>query len=430
MRKTIVKINADDAFNVESAETFRLDSKVQIAYTFWTKNKRHLYRMPHPFQNEALDMFFISLAVYYCDLKESRSAQPDCWTRSFSIYMPVLEYEKWQSLKGILEEALRFLTGDLWKFNFRKRKYCEYELKANAGIEKYKKNKIQSEIFCLLSGGLDSFIGASDLLCSGKKPIFVGNYNGGKGVSVYQSKVIKLLNERYNYDGSNFYQFYAAPHDSRENSTRSRSFMFFSHAILLASTMHDDVRLIVPENGVISLNIPLTVHRAGSLSTRTTHPYWMSMLQSMLNALGINVTINNPYQFLTKGEMIINSKDKDFVIANISQTMSCSHPDLGRYKKESSPSHCGICLPCTIRRAAILRAGIEDDSKFRDKKYSTPEGKINLTSYRYGIYLYRHRLSDHTFKVMNSGNLYDHIDDYVGVYERGMEELASFLSTI
>ena len=430
MRKTVVKINMDDTFNVDGAEILRLDCKTQMSYTFWTNNLRHLYRMPHQFQNEALDMFFISLAVYYCDLKESRSDQPDNWTRVFSIFMPVLEYEKWLNLKRLLENALRFLTGDVWKFSFRKRKYSDYELKAKAGIEKYKKNKIQATTFCMLSGGLDSFIGASDLLSDGEKPIFVGNYNGGKGVSVYQRKVINLLKERYNHDGDYFYQFYAAPHDSCENSTRSRSFMFFSHAILLSSAMQNNVKLIVPENGVISLNIPLTTHRVGSLSTRTTHPYWMNMLQSMLNELGINVTIYNPYQFFTKGEMILNSKDKDFVAANISQTMSCSHPDLGRYKKETSPSHCGICLPCTIRRAAIMRAGIEDKSIYRDEHYTTPEGKRYLTSYRYGIYLYRNRPADHTFTVMNSGVLYDHIDDYVGVYERGMKELASFLDTI
>lgn len=124
----------------------------------------------------------------------------------------------------------------------------------------------------MLSGGLDSFIGASDLLSDKKRPIFVGNYNGGKGVSIYQDKVIGLLMQKYNYDINRFYQFYATPIGGIEDTTRSRSFMFFSHAVLLASTMNHEVTLIVPENGVISLNIPLTIHRLGSLSTRTTHP--------------------------------------------------------------------------------------------------------------------------------------------------------------
>ena len=40
----------------------------------------------------------------------------------------------------------------------------------------------------MLSGGLDSFIGAINLLKDGKSPIFVSHYGGGKGVKIYQDK--------------------------------------------------------------------------------------------------------------------------------------------------------------------------------------------------------------------------------------------------
>ena len=40
--------------------------------------------------------------------------------------------------------------------------------------------------------------------------------------------------------------------------------------------------------------------------------------------------------------------------------MSCSHPDVGRMRGESETQHCGTCLPCVIRRAAIKSAGIKD----------------------------------------------------------------------
>lgn len=131
----------------------------------------------------------------------------------------------------------------------------------------------------MLSGGLDSFIGAINLLVAQKQPIFVGNYNGGKGVSVYQGKVIDSLVSHFDYARKHFFQFYASPSSANENTTRSRSFMFFAHAILLASGMGHQVNLCIPENGVISLNVPLTIHRAGSLSTRTTHPYYLGLLQ-------------------------------------------------------------------------------------------------------------------------------------------------------
>lgn len=268
----VVKTNQSDSFAVDKAENLDLSGKAQYHFTFWTERKLHLYMMPNPFQNEALDLFNISLAVFYCDRKVSRNAQSDSWTRSFKIYMPVLDVHVWNENKRLLERALSFLTGDSWIFVFRERTLNDYEVNANKGIVRYKNKKIDADLFCMLSGGLDSFIGASDLLSDKKRPIFVGNYNGGKGVSIYQDKVIGLLMQKYNYDINRFYQFYATPIGGIEDTTRSRSFMFFSHAVLLASTMNHEVTLIVPENGVISLNIPLTIHRLGSLSTRTTHP--------------------------------------------------------------------------------------------------------------------------------------------------------------
>ena len=66
----------------------------------------------------------------------------------------------------------------------------------------------------------------------------------------------------------------------------------------------DVVELLIPENGFISLNIPLTPLRVGTFSTRTTHPLFISQMQDILDALGINVRLSNPYQFKTKGEML------------------------------------------------------------------------------------------------------------------------------
>lgn len=68
----------------------------------------------------------------------------------------------------------------------------------------------------MLSGGLDSFIGAIDLLSSNVNPIFVGNYNGGKGVSVYQNRVIDSLQKHFKIAPERFYQFYAAPKAARK----------------------------------------------------------------------------------------------------------------------------------------------------------------------------------------------------------------------
>ena len=422
-------LNEDDAFLVACSERVTLFNKDQYFFTLWSRNLEHLNKIPHFFQNEAIDLFYIALMVFYADRKVLRTAQPDAWTRSIRIYMPVLCIDKWNSNKILLEKMLKFLTGDYWEFLFRERQLNHEEEKRRIAMSK-QRNTLDATEFCMLSGGLDSFIGAIDLLSQGTRPIFVGNYSGGKGVSVYQRKVISLLASHFNYPFERFYQFYAAPKKGVENTTRSRSLVFFSHAILLASGVEHPTTLYVPENGVISLNIPLTIHRAGSLSTRTTHPFFMGMLQQVLHSVGIEVTIKNPYQFKTKGEMVRDCLDLDFLKVNAEWTMSCSHPDLGRYKRQPEPSHCGTCLPCTIRRAALLRAGIEDHSVYRDKDYREPEASTYLKSYRLGLRYYNTHQMDPIMAVQQSGQITERFQDYVSLYEHGMEELKVFIDSL
>lgn len=423
------QLNDDDAFQVAGAEQVPLYNKEKYSYTLWTKNKGHLNKIPRFFMPEAIDLFYISLMVFYADRKVLRSAQPDAWTRSIEVYMPVLCLEKWNANKQLLENMLNFLTGDLWQFQFRERQLNAYE-NTRREVMTRAGNKLDATEFCMLSGGLDSFIGATDLLANGHRPIFVGNYNGGKGVSVYQKKVIDLLATHFNYERERFYQFYAAPKSGRENTTRSRSLMFFAHAILLASGMGNPVTLYVPENGVISLNIPLTVHRSGSLSTRTTHPHFMGMLRQLLVNMGLQITIVNPYQFKTKGEMIRDCQDSQFLRNNIQWTMSCSHPDLGRYSGDSEPSHCGCCLPCTIRRAAIRFANQADGSTYRDVNYQDREHVINLKSYRLGLKYFNDHRIDPLLAIQQSGPITERHQDFSDLYVRGMEELERFIETL
>lgn len=423
------QLNEEDAFLVAGSEIVPLYTKEKYAYTLWTRRKGHLNMIPNFFKPEAIDLYYISLMVFYADRKVLRRVQPDAWTRCITVYMPVLSLDKWNANKKLLESMLDFLTGDHWHFSFRERTLNKYEILRKEVIQKSKK-KLSATEFCMLSGGLDSFIGATNLLASGHKPIFVGNYNGGKGVSVYQKKVIDLLSSHFDYDVDRFYQFFAAPKSGKEDSTRSRSLMFFAHAILLASGMGNSVTLYVPENGVISLNIPLTVHRLGSLSTRTTHPHFMGMLKQLIANMGLPISILNPYQFKTKGEMVKECLDMQFLKNNVKWTMSCSHPDLGRYKGDPEPSHCGCCLPCTIRRAAIMIAGITDTSKYRDKKYKDPEHAINLKSYRLGLKNYIDHPMNPLMAIQQSGPITERHQDYANLYKRGMAELKNFIESL
>lgn len=428
MTTFVCKLYDSDSFRIEGAHEVNLNDNNQYNYTLWKKSKM-LYSFPREFSKSAFDLFYLSLMVFYVDRLVKRVEQSDGWTRNLTIYMPVWDESKWESYSETLKRMLDFLTGDNWTFRFRQR-ICITDDEARFKKGKYHfRNSIKhidTDTFCMLSGGLDSFIGAIDLLSSGEKPIFVGNYNGGKGVSVYQNKVIASLSSHFDISKSRFFQFYAAPKRGKEDTTRSRSLLFFSHAILLASGMNKHVKLYIPENGVISLNIPLTEHRIGSLSTRTTHPYFMGLLQELLDKLGLQITLYNPYQFKTKGEMMLECKDFDYLKAAYKDTMSCSHPDLGRWRKETASSHCGVCLPCTIRRAAVKKAGIIDNSAYRDPKYLNGEAVLNLKSYRLGLA----RKKEPIFAIQESGPITYEKNKFAELYSRGLQELEDFIDSL
>lgn len=431
MKEIICRIHNDDNFTKENSNfTVDLFSKAQYHYTFWDKNKRKLYQCGQ-FSNAAIDMFYISLMVYYADRRVIRMQEDDAWTRQIKLYMPVIEVDKWNENKELLEKMLSFLSGDIWKFEFRKRGFSSKEEKALKGMQRQKK-KHQPKAICMLSGGLDSFIGAIDILNEEKDIWFVGHYGGGKGVISYQKNVIDKLVVQYQLSTEQFFNFYAAPvspnkNTPMEDTTRTRSFMFFAHAIILGSAIDQEAMLYIPENGLISLNIPLTNTRLGSSSTRTTHPYYMGLLQQLLTNLGIKIKLYNPYQFKTKGEMIAECKDSEFLIANISETMSCSHPDLGRYERDAQPSHCGNCLPCIIRRAAIEYAYQIDASTYRDENFKRVGARHNLRSFKLGIRDYVNNQIDTALSIQISGPIDNNLENYCGVYKRGMDELKLLL---
>ena len=334
-----------------------------------------------------------------------------------------MELEKWNSNRELLENMLTFLSGDTWNIQFRKRTLTENEKKY---LDKINTKQNDDNIVCMFSGGLDSFIGAIDILEENKNVRFISHYGGGKGTREFQQYLKEVLKENYKIAEENFISFYAAAIEGIEDTTRTRSFMFFSHAVAIASTLSENVKLIIPENGLISLNIPLTYSRLGSSSTRTTHPHYMEMFKELLNKLGFRIEIKNPYQFKTKGEMVAECKNIELLKKCITKTMSCSHPDAGRMFKEVEAKHCGYCLPCLVRRAAIKKGLGVDNTEYRDKDFKIHKvAKENLNSYLIGIKKYNK--NSIMMKIQLSGEIKDNISLYADLYNRGIEELKSVL---
>lgn len=295
----------------------------------------------------AFDFLMIALGVVSADKAVLRSDSADGWTRQIELIVYVHEYDKWLREKNQLEEMLRFLTGDFWTIYFEKLDTSIYPEK------EYSKRK--NDCICLLSGGMDSLVGAIDLHEEGRNPLFLAQIV--RGDAEHQRAYSAAVGEDNLCQWSNNIK----KHGRSENSTRARSIIFFAYALLASCGIdyNEEGRkeIFVPENGYISLNIPLDNMRIGSLSTKTTHPVYMKMLQSIWDDLDLKVDLILPYKFKTKGEVLIDCKNQDLMRSLIFGSTSC-----GKYQRHGL-RHCGECVPCLVRRAAFLKAGLNDETE-------------------------------------------------------------------
>jgi hypothetical protein len=311
-----------------------------------------------------LDFLFIASIVYATDKLISRETAPDNWTRNLELAVPVSEIATWNKVKGTLESTLNFLTGDKWQLSFEKRSVNLYQ--ASPG-QKAQKSTIQDkniQAVTLFSGGLDSLIGAIDWLedNSGQHVLLISHYDGKvAGPKSDQLSLIEVLKPRYG-DRIEHIQIRAGMgSEGHETTFRSRSLLFIAMGIYAASNIGSDTPLLIPENGTIAINIPLTPSRRGSCSTRTAHPYYLNNVRTLLTSLGINNPIVNPLGLKTKGECVEQCRNQSVLKESALLSVSCSKRGHTYTWKNRSANGCGFCMPCIYRRASLHRIGLDTE---------------------------------------------------------------------
>ncbi|TGP30241.1 hypothetical protein EN828_28390 [Mesorhizobium sp. M2D.F.Ca.ET.185.01.1.1] len=387
----------------------------------------------------AVDFLILAALINAADTRVSRARNAqNGWTRELDLTVPVSDVALWRSQTDLLGRTLRFLTGDHWRIFFRERPPGFSSLApvptvmALAGFDEV----------CLFSGGLDSLIGAIDLFDRGRRPLLVSHYWDSETSKAQQALLNQLgkkvgeihaLRTRLGFDKNHI------DTGEIEETQRGRSFLFFALATLAASSLAKTVQVVVPENGLIGLNVPLDPLRLGALSTRTTHPFYMARINELIANLGIPVTLVNPYRHTTKGEMVVACKDLPFLRQVVASSMSCSSPAKARYKR-MSPRHCGTCVPCLIRRASLTPSlGIVDPTLYAvpsldDHTLDTrsAEGE-HVRSFQLMVdkLAAAPHLADALVRL--PGPLADapsELADYIGVFRRGMAEVGSLLKKV
>jgi len=394
------------------------------------------------------DFLVIASCIFSADKRIPRNQSPDNWTRTIKLSIPVLELEKWNSVKEELEYTIGFLSGDKWIFDFR---HTDLKLRAN---KKNTKNLISTQKFnsvSLFSGGLDSFCGALSLSESNQNTIYLG-FREYSLLTSRQRELFEAIKNHYPHIDNELLLFSVNPLAPKQNggetkklsiesSSRSRSLLFIAGAISVASIIDKEAPVYIPENGFIGVNVPLTDSRMGSCSTRTTHPIFLKSLNKILKKVGIENKVLNFYWNKSKGEILEEHQNNEVFKQYAHRTLSCSHPCLSRYDKKKSdrvvvPCNCGYCYPCLIRKASFVKVGIDntnynplyDLSKEFILNHNNLEGRASdLKAVLFSLRRYIEYKDDSDYiqsLLLRQGHLESEtLEGYERVYHQTMEEL-------
>ncbi len=301
------------------------------------------------------DLVHVAAGAYMADRNTARGVR---FSRDLALRVAVLDPDAWNDqVLDAVADLLGWLTGDVWDVTITPAPAVR--------LPDHWPNKELDGPISLMSGGLDSFMGALHLLQSGRLPSLTAHKDSATAVRHAQRRTWLWLARTFSPPPSYTRVALTQAGGRIEASSRSRALMFMSLGVAVAIARGART-LVMPENGYTSINLPLRPNRGGALSTRSTHPETMHRFTTILRALDIDVAVANPYQWMTKGEVmaaLVDSSPPDGWLAAAANTLSCSKLD-GRWFGAPPTSNCGLCVPCMVRRATFLRADVPDGTTY------------------------------------------------------------------
>ena len=321
------------------------------------KALRSAYGSPSSLES---DLLHVAAVVYAADLASKRNPRED-FVRTIELEVPVVNLASFKSVQSQLERTLRVLSCDNWTLRFV----------AAAGTPEPNRTWPEAVGTTLLfSGGLDSFAGACDLLQREQKVFLVSHVTHNRPVASSQTALVDEVTRHYGTTVSHLpvlvfcrqFKDLSFPQDTeREETQRTRSFLFTVLAAVAARMNGSRRVLVMAENGQFAIHLPLTAARVGPFSTHTAHPEFLSNMQGLLRDLLLcpDLTLTNPFELKTKAEVVelIPAELRPSIEKSISCWMTSRLTD---------KTHCGECVPCISRRLALEANGISFDEYKRD----------------------------------------------------------------
>ena len=325
----------------------------------------------------AEDLLDIAIALYAADIAVMRGER-ERWPREIELALPVRRPDLWHDLG----EHLRRLTYELSRDTFRFTFYESDEIPSTqaAGAEPA---RFDADCVSMLSGGLDSLAGAAMLQETGRRPVYTMHRSGNPAVRTAQDRALAALEQHWpgqsaarpctvepdpRGEGALPYP----PPERREPSRRCRSLLFMALALVTAEAVGVD-EVFMPENGVLTTGMPLSAARAGSMSTHSTHPGALQLMNEIAGAAGLSGRLLNPFVYQTKAELIRDILAPNLSISEIQSTVSCWA--VGRAHRQ-----CGGCIPCLLRQIGMAWAELPEEA-YMIELLSRPRDYVGTDAY-------------------------------------------------
>lgn len=308
-----------------------------------------------------LDIVDVFSSVYFLDIMTKRNNDEG---RTYSVKVPVSNIALWGENRNLLEKLIRFVSRDNVTFEFieKNKKFSGSSLELDFGV---------FDNVTLLSGGLDSYSGAYKNINVGTNAIYVG-YKLNTFEQSKQEDIRSFVMEKHIDSIGYFFEKINCKKIEYTQATRSLLFLCLATAV---AYKHKAKSVLIYENGFLSLN----PFKNGRFTTKTTHPKTIQIFNNILNSLGLEQKIKNPFIFETKGS-IINNLNEEFKV-QISNTHTCSksrqHSHLMDKKKQ-----CGTCIPCVLRKISLSAYDNEKyDIEVYDVGYNSKRKDISLNQF-------------------------------------------------
>jgi hypothetical protein len=296
------------------------------------------------------DVLDLASSVYLADRHIPRERGVDAG-RNVAISIALREPDSFDP--AALSSLLNYLAADSVSFRIHHRTERDTGAEAQSSP-----GRADQDVVCLLSGGADSFGGAIDACESGLSPAIIGHYTSD---STHQSKLADAIQRHYKrnmarcFVGSLQTPGGGLAKNPADPSMRLRSFLYLSLATTIAASSGiDEVRM--SENGIMTPGIPFAPSRVGPYTTRTTHPVFVENFCKWYGSLADGpVQVLNPFAYMTKSEILTQIDARGFG-KKLRETVSCFRR---QYAMRWHSDHCGVCVPCLLRRAAFIHSGLE-----------------------------------------------------------------------